>query len=210
MTEAEWLASLEPQIVFRNLKGKPSARKMRLAAVACCRHTWHLLEDEISRNAVEAAELYADKLITSAEIHELEERASELVDLSRQYGTDNKADAAQAAALCLALWAQASWGTSQVLGLTEKIISRQTQMGILCCVFRVPFRPTSFDLAWRTSDSLALANGIYTERAFDRMPILADALEEAGCDSEEVLLHCRGDGPHVKGCWVVDAVLGKE
>jgi hypothetical protein len=62
---------------------------------------------------------------------------------------------------------------------------------------------------WKSSTAAALAAGIYADRAFDRLPILADALEEAGCDNAEVLAHCRGDGPHCRGCWVVDLVLGK-
>ena len=57
---------------------------------------------------------------------------------------------------------------------------------------------------------VALARGIYDEKAFDRMPILADALQDAGCDNDDVLSHCRGGGPHVRGCWVVDLLLGKE
>jgi hypothetical protein len=67
----------------------------------------------------------------------------------------------------------------------------------------------TFDPAWRTSTAVALAEGMYTDRAFDRHPVLADALEDAGCDSADVLAHCRGDGLHVRGCWVVDLVLGK-
>ena len=55
----------------------------------------------------------------------------------------------------------------------------------------------------------ALAEGIYADRAYDRMPVLADALEDAGCDYAEILSHCRGNGPHVRGCWVLDALLGK-
>ncbi|WP_439625559.1 hypothetical protein [Gemmata sp.] len=65
------------------------------------------------------------------------------------------------------------------------------------------------DAAWLTSDVLALATGIYEKRAFDLMPILADALQDAGCNSDDILNHCRGPGPHVRGCWVVDSVLGK-
>jgi hypothetical protein len=57
---------------------------------------------------------------------------------------------------------------------------------------------------------VALARGIYAERAFDRLPILADALQDAGCDNADVLAHCRGRGPHVLGCWVVDRLLKKE
>jgi hypothetical protein len=67
-----------------------------------------------------------------------------------------------------------------------------------------------FDPRWRTSDVVGIARGIYDERAFSRMPILADALMDAGCEDETVIEHCRGDGPHVRGCWVVDLVLGKE
>jgi hypothetical protein len=54
-----------------------------------------------------------------------------------------------------------------------------------------------------------MAEGIYGERAFDRLPILADALEEAGCDNPDVLTHCRQPGSHVRGCWAVDLILGR-
>lgn len=77
-------------------------------------------------------------------------------------------------------------------------------------IFGNPFRPVTVDPRWQTETVVALAAGIYAERAFDRMPILADALEEAGCDHADILTHCRGDGPHVRGCWVVDLLLGKE
>jgi hypothetical protein len=78
-------------------------------------------------------------------------------------------------------------------------------------LFAHPFRPAAFDPAWRTSDVLLLANGIYAERAFDRMPILADALQDAGCDSAAALDHLRdAAAPHVRGCWALDLVLGKE
>jgi hypothetical protein len=76
-------------------------------------------------------------------------------------------------------------------------------------IFGNPFRPAAVDPSWLTSTVVALARGIYEERAFDRMPILADALQDAGCDNDDVLNHCRGPGPHVRGCWVVDLVLGK-
>ena len=69
--------------------------------------------------------------------------------------------------------------------------------------------PASADPRWLTSTVLDLARAIYVERAFDRLPILADALEDAGCDSADVLAHCRGEGPHVRGCWVIDLLLGK-
>jgi hypothetical protein len=61
---------------------------------------------------------------------------------------------------------------------------------------------------WRTADVLALARGIHRDQAFDRLPILADALQDAGCDDEDVLNHCRRPGGHVRGCWVVDLAMG--
>ncbi|MBY0459710.1 MAG: hypothetical protein K2V38_20515 [Gemmataceae bacterium] len=77
-------------------------------------------------------------------------------------------------------------------------------------IFGNPFRPVALDPAWLTSDVLALARGIYDERAFDRMPILADALQDAGCNHDDILAHCRdANQVHVRGCWVIDLVLGK-
>ncbi len=72
-----------------------------------------------------------------------------------------------------------------------------------------PFRPPALDPRRLTSVAVDLARAVYDERAFDRLPILADALEDAGCDDADVLAHCRGGGPHVRGYWVVDLVLGK-
>ncbi|HEV3438849.1 MAG TPA: hypothetical protein VG122_15895 [Gemmata sp.] len=73
-----------------------------------------------------------------------------------------------------------------------------------------PFRPITFNPSWLTSTVLALAKGIYQEKAFDRMPILADALQDAGCNNDDLLNHLRSDGPHVLGCWALDIILGKK
>ncbi len=84
-----------------------------------------------------------------------------------------------------------------------------TQAAILRDIFGNPFRTAPLDPVWLTSTVVALAEGIYADRAFDRMPILADALQDAGCDNDDILNHCRQPGEHVRGCWVVDLVLGK-
>jgi hypothetical protein len=89
-------------------------------------------------------------------------------------------------------------------------LAKLEQAGFLRDIFANPFRPAAFDPAWRTPIVRRLAEAIYDERAFDRLPILADALEEAGCANADILSHLRGPGPHVQGCWVLDLVLGKE
>ncbi|MBN9521119.1 hypothetical protein J0H58_21800 [bacterium] len=76
-------------------------------------------------------------------------------------------------------------------------------------IFGNPFRPVAFDHSWRTEAAVALARGMYESRDFAAMPVLADALDDAGCGHPDVLAHCRGAGPHVRGCWVADLVLGK-
>ncbi len=84
------------------------------------------------------------------------------------------------------------------------------QATLLRCIFGNPFRPVSLVPAWLTSTVVARAEGIYADRDFERLPIFADAHEDAGCGHADILAHCRYDGPHARGCWVVDLVLGKE
>jgi len=88
-------------------------------------------------------------------------------------------------------------------------VEKTWQCDMLREIFGNPFRSISIT-PWLTPDVLALARGIYEDGAFDRMPILADALQEAGCDNDDMLNHCRdADATHVRGCWVVDLILGK-
>jgi hypothetical protein len=84
------------------------------------------------------------------------------------------------------------------------------QCGLLREIFGNPFRKTKPARSWLTPSVVTLAEEIYKKSALDRMGILADALEEAGCDNAEILSHCRSQDPHVKGCWVIDLVLGKK
>jgi len=76
-------------------------------------------------------------------------------------------------------------------------------------LFGNPFRPATLDPTWLTLTVVALARSIYGERGFDRLPILAGALEEAACSEASILDHCRSPAEHVRGCWVVDLLLGK-
>ena len=97
-------------------------------------------------------------------------------------------------------------GISAARLAAEQII----QSNILRDIFGNPFRPVAFSPSWRSSTAVALAAQMYESRDFSAMPILGDAIQDAGCDSADMLDHCRGPGPHVRGCWVVDLVLGKE
>jgi hypothetical protein len=89
-------------------------------------------------------------------------------------------------------------------------ITPHRQVQVLQDLFGNPFRPARIVPSWRTPNVVNLAQEIYDNRAFDRLPSMADALVDAGCDNQEILAHCRGPGPHVRGCWAVDLLLGKE
>jgi hypothetical protein len=89
-------------------------------------------------------------------------------------------------------------------------IERGEQASLLRDIAGNPFRPVTISPTWQTANVVAIAQAIYDERGFDRLPILADALEDAGCTNVEILEHCRAGGEHVRGCWVVDLLLGKE
>jgi hypothetical protein len=86
---------------------------------------------------------------------------------------------------------------------------RRTQADLIRDIFGNPFRPVTLNPSWLTSTVVPLARQMYDTRDFSAMPILADALQDAGCNNPDILDHCRGEGPHVRGCWVVDLVLGK-
>jgi hypothetical protein len=89
-------------------------------------------------------------------------------------------------------------------------LDRRVALGFLRCVSGNPFRPVVLNPSWLTSTVLSLARQMYESRDFSPMPILADALQDAGCDNPDVLNHCRDEGPHVRGCHVVDTILAKE
>jgi hypothetical protein len=104
--------------------------------------------------------------------------------------------------------AQAGVASNPLLGTEDAELLAQAVL--LRDIFGNPFPPITLDSAWLTPNVVQLADSIYNDRAFDRMPELADALDDAGCDNDELLSHLRGPGPHVRGCWVVDLVLGKK
>ncbi len=205
MTEEEWLACPLIWEVLGHLGGALTKRKMRLLACACCRR----LGNHLSQPALDIltlAERYADREVKKGELptgragYGVEEWVGSAVHLAAYKHANN-----------YSLY-RAMHGVLYFVGRTAGPVDAEhaAQRGLLRDIFGNPFRPVALDPAWLTSDVLALARGIYDERAFDRMPILADALQDAGCDNPDMLNHCRdANQVHVRGCWVVDLVLGK-
>jgi hypothetical protein len=240
MTELEWLAATDPTPMLAALRdaGGATDRRLRLFAVACCRRIWHLLTDEKSRAAIELAESYADGevtrelLYTACHTAELVVEAANdgILDPNESYlrltgldessataawfasdpGIVQEEDTAFAAAQA-ARFAKASWD-----------VERQSQANLLRDICPNPFRavpaiPSSIR-TWNNGTVKRLAQSAYEDRLLPagtldnaRLAVLADALEEAGCQEVDVLRHLREQGRvHVRGFWVLDSLLGKE
>jgi hypothetical protein len=231
MTKAEWLTCTDPKPMLEFLRGKTSDRKLRLFACACCRRIWPLLTDERSRHGIEVAERFVDGLASEQERAIACEKtraaaaaacriyagsvpgggvfaypeydpgwfaagaAFNALDYSRFRRPYDAAEPAAAAA------ANATAEAAVQATLLRDIIGNYPSTS--------PPLPAAVH-AWNNGTVQKIAQAIYDERAFDRLPILADALEEAGCTNQDILAHCRQSGEHVRGCWVVDLVLGKE
>jgi hypothetical protein len=228
MTEAEWLAATDLGPMLEFLKGKASDRKSLLLAVAFSRRVSPFLRGDGDRGypAVEVAERAADETATERAGWLAAERLLEAIWLAGDdlmsralsgycpilafphFSIENVARAAERAA---AYSRQPAGSIAFPYSFDERSAAEQTaQAGLVRDIFGNPFHPVSLDPSWLTSTVVSIARGIYADRAFDRLPILADALQDAGCENTDILAHCRGDGPHSRGCWVVDLVLGKE
>jgi hypothetical protein len=111
-------------------------------------------------------------------------------------------------------WARDNGGDPFVWDPTSREVAFRQQLPLLHDIFANPFRPppplSPAVLAWNDGTVRKLAQAIYDEGTFDRLPVLADALEDAGCADAALVAHCRGPGPHVRGCWAVDVILGKQ
>lgn len=224
MTEDEWLDASDPTPMFEHLRGKASERKLRLFACACCRLVWNVLVDERSRLAVETAERFADGLVSDGEAQaafaaackaSLEVRGGplpgEMLLLRRHHDPDELWRGAFTAAFTVGHGAGNI--QSHVRAAEVRLVDGVTRSRLLRDLFGNPFRPISIDptwLTWKDGAVVKVARAIYEERIYDRLPLLADALENAGCHDMNILSHCWEIGPHVQGCWVIDLLLGKE
>jgi hypothetical protein len=237
MTDSDWLNEQQhPFGMVWLLRGtkvtrtKAGKRKLRLFACACCRLTWNLLTDPRLRHAVEVAEWFAEAQTGKDELKMAYEAARGLA-----FGTLTPdapghreriaAGMAREAAHSQAFSAASAMMTYPVSLAGSYRVSEQEReavlRGLLRCVLGNPFRPSpvlsATVLAWNDGTVRRIAEGIYEERRMPegtldtgRLAILADALIDAGCDSEDLIQHCREPGPHVRGCWAVDLILRKE
>lgn len=230
MTEAEWGASTDSQKMFQVFGGEFGKRRMdprlRRFAVECCRRVKHLITEEVFLKAANAGEAFAeDPRNKKGTIPVMASAASEGRRHLRRYGSSADRHQFRAAMAAVATCSPTSWHAAfntmreaaRAANPTDADSCDSAELQLQAALFRdifgpLPFRSITISptvLAWNDRTVKKLAQGIYDERAFDLMLILADALEEAGCTNQDILAHCRQPGEHVRGCWVVDALLGK-
>jgi hypothetical protein len=222
MREAEWRACTNPQWMLAFLRGKVSNRKLRLFACGCCRVLFSdfFIFDSGIEGAIETAEWYAEGLV-GEDVRQDAEQAARTVEFGTSYDTlVNQALVATVSETLSAadVWAYLTRYSQEYAHDDYRILSPDKLALCGCRVLRdifgpLPFRPVIVETSWATwNDGTIpkLAQAIHDDRAFDRLSILADALEEVGCSNPDILDHCRKPGDHGWGCWVIDVLLGRE
>jgi len=227
MTEAEWLAANDffpmHSYLWDAMKGRP--RKYRLASCGVFRliRQGAFTEEEVRflNLGEDFADdpLLADRVAAFKNVSDIPNTFPFDICYPPEYGDYGTNSVARVVSFMQDRLGDIWWEQHPALDDEDeaqeeagRLFRRQANVAgatVLHDVFGNPFRTIAVNPAWLTSDVLALAEGIYQERAFDRMPILADALQDAGCGNEDILNHCRQPGEHVRGCWVVDLLLGK-
>jgi hypothetical protein len=209
-----------------------SARKWRLFYCACIRRIVHLLRTLKANEVMETAEQFADGLVTEAALVNVANEAGLESELDDRLFFEERSQIRSEWFLTHNQWAfnNPYLGRSVLLEIVRDIRTRAyglnrndpdwideeaaemaRQVVLLREVIGNPFRPCVADslwLAWNDGTIPRIARSIYDERRFEDMPILADALEDAGCCDETILTHCRGENSHVRGCFVIDSLLG--
>jgi len=221
------------------VRGMASDRKLRLFAVACCRLIWDWIPHSASREAIEVAERFADgkaswqELLAArrgADPSRKEEQDTSIASAwacawaaAQLSAWQTANDVARLAAMTPrpAAWFRISRlpRPSQEIREESKSACQQMQRAQLASqavVLRDLFHPFRQSrplpravLTWNDDSILHLAQSIYNERSFSQLSILADALLDAGCGDEDLIGHCRTHGPHFRGCWALDLILGK-
>ena len=225
MTEQEWLAHTEPrrmldylEVYHRVARTRKGRRKLRLFACACCRRLWHLPGNRFGKQVIEVLERFADGLAEWNDVLvaiEAEEAAMKALGPGwvKEWWETRLWQAVEHAAKYRPQDATDKFSLHIYGTLGE---NSDDGPGALCClirdIFGNPFRSIAIDPAWLTWHGgllVSMARQMYDSRDFSDMPVWADALEEAGCIDADILAHCRQSSEHVRGCWVIDALLGK-
>ena len=228
MTEAEWLAECSVQRPLLRVMARGSNRKLRLLACSACDRVREYLINPNSLAALDTLlscpdwELGAESVdrafrLAGSGVEFLREDASEqrwyrlyeMAAMAVGLGTGPRLSECLDSVLSACRRAR---GLAAPLNDEHAVDEAEEhyQLLLLRDIFGNPFRPGTMYREWLTTTVTTLASQMYESRDFGAMPILADALQDAGCDSDDILTHCRRPGPHVRGCWVVDLVLGKE
>ena len=199
---AEWDDCETPLLLVRCAEAcghYASKRKRRLVTCAMARVAMDWQNDRDLRLAIECGEALADGYSPPIQPERVRHA------LSPRW-TDNAAfQESELALQCLAEPLEGGWRITSERGLSDSVLA-----SIYHDFTPNPFVPLTWNPDWFTSTVRDLASHIYESREFTAMPILADALQDAGCDDEQILSHCRAEKPHARGCWVLDAILGKE
>jgi hypothetical protein len=214
VTPDEWDRCTDPEKMLKFVRGKASGRKWRLFCCGCCRSVWPLLADARSRHAVEAAERFADGRAGARSLATADQEADEA---ARLLGSDGATGRAAEAARYVALGGVDDTDASFAARFADEAAALSNRPPCSCalvrCLFGNPFRPPPAIalavLAYDGGAARRLAESIYAGRRFEELPVLADLLEEAGCEDAALLGHLRGPGPHGLGCHALDAILAQ-
>jgi hypothetical protein len=219
MTEAEWLSSVNSQAMIARVRDKGSERIWRLVAVACVRTVEAQMRDARSSAALDTAERFADGTATREELRAARAQAEAAAQQAHLDEWEDEVrvnfgwDAAYEA-LCAARWAADAALPCVADDVDSTSVHESLRLpDLIREIFGNPFQWNVIHpgwLSWSDGAVLHLAQTIYNTRSFDLLPILADALEDAGCDNADILSHLRGPGPHVRGCWALDLLLDKQ
>jgi hypothetical protein len=214
MGPKDWAACTQVDLMLKGLDPKKHRRKWVLFNCACCRHVWDRLPDDDCRAYVEAAERYALGTGLRKELGPLKGPVN--VAIARSLSPNPAGwHAAVAASTVTNTSRYCAWNAARAVGDPGRVAyrrERHAQADLLREVVGNPFRPVAVEPAWLRWGGGAvprLAQAVRADGRFADLPVLADALEEAGCTDSELLAHLRGPGPHVRGCWALELVLGQ-
>jgi hypothetical protein len=206
MTEREWLQCDDPARLIDHLGYRLTERQARFFAVACCRRIWHRFEEERLRRLVDVAERFARGEAGRKERLAAEVQAVAFLETTLPLSTPLPFDSSPLLAAVFAVWEGPSchrsylWSNDPDYPLSQE---RAAQAALLRDIVVWPGRPVRLHPAWLTPTVRELARAVEQDGDFGRLPILADALEDAGCTDATILAHCRGGLVHVPGCWLV-------